>query len=52
MTSKKNSDKKYGNVLKVWDKVEMKTMKDYHGLNLTCDVLLLADVLKNLKTVV
>ena len=51
MTSKKNSDKEYGNVLKVWDKVEMKTIKDYQGLHLKCDIFLLADALKNLKIV-
>ena len=36
-------------VLKVWNKFEMKAMKDYHGLYLECDVLLLADVFKKLE---
>ena len=40
-------DKKYDNVLKVWNKFGIKTMKDYHDLYLKCDVLLLADVRNN-----
>ena len=43
LTGKKTSDKEYNHVLKVWNKFEMKTMKDYHDLCLECDVLL-ADV--------
>ena len=43
VTGKKICDKEYHHVLKVWNKFEMKTMKDYHDLNLKCDVLLLAD---------
>ena len=39
-------DKDYEQILKVWNKFEMKTMKDYHELCLKCDVLLLADVFK------
>ena len=34
-TCKKTSDKEYD---KVWNKFEMKTMKDYHDLYLKCDV--------------
>ena len=34
----------YEHVLKVWNKFEMKTMKDYNNSYLKCDVLLLADV--------
>ena len=34
----------YEHVLKVWNKLEMKTMKDYNNSYLKCDVLLLADV--------
>ena len=30
LTDKKNSDKEYEHVLQVWDRFEMKTMKDYH----------------------
>ena len=41
---KKNNDKEYEHVFKVWNKFEMKTMKNYHNLYLKCDVLLLADL--------
>ena len=40
----KNSDKGYDNVLNIWNKFEMKTILDYHGLYLKGEVLLLADV--------
>ena len=33
---KKISDKECKHVLKVWNKSEMKTMKDYHDLVLKC----------------
>ena len=64
MTRKKNSDKEYKRVLKVWNKFEikmmkdypdlyykfeMKEMKDYHELYLKCNVLLLADVLEKFR---
>ena len=49
LTDKKASDKEYEHVLKVWNKSEMKTMKDYHGLYLKCDVLLLADVFEKFR---
>ena len=42
-------NKEYDNVLKVWNKYEMKTMKDYHDLYLKCDVLLLADVFEKFR---
>ena len=51
ITSKKISDKEYEHVFKVWNKSEMKTLKDYHDLYLKFDVLLLADVLKNLEVI-
>ena len=38
------SDKEYNHVLKVWNKFEMKMMKDYPNLYLKCDVLMLADM--------
>ena len=38
------SEKEYEHVLKIWNKSEMKTMKDYHKFYFKCDVLLLADV--------
>ena len=46
LTGKRSSDKEYVHVLKVWDKFEIKEMKDYHYMHLECDVLLLADVLE------
>ena len=50
LTGKKNnSDKEYEHVLKVWNKFEMKTMKDYHDLYLKCDLLLLADVFEKCR---
>ena len=45
------SDKKYDHVLNVWNKFEMKTMKNYHQLYLKCDVLFLVDVLKDLEII-
>ena len=44
LTSKKINDKEYDHVLKVQNKFEMKTIKDYHDFYLRCDVLLPADV--------
>ena len=49
LTGKKIGGKEYDNVLKVWNKSEMKTMKGYHDLYLECDVLLLADVFQKFK---
>ena len=46
LTVKKISDRESEHVVKVSDKSEMKTMKDYHNLYLKCDVLLLANVQK------
>ena len=37
LTGKNISKKENDRVLKVWDKFEMKTMKDYHDLYLKCD---------------
>ena len=48
LTHRKVSDKEYENVLNVWKKIEMKTMKDYHNLYLKCDVLLLDDVFEKI----
>ena len=45
----KISDKEYGHVLKVWNKFEMETRKDYHDFFLKCGVLLLADVFKKFR---
>ena len=41
------TDKKYYHVFHVWNKFEMKTMKNYPQLYLKFDVLFLADVLKD-----
>ena len=38
LTNKTISDKEYEHALEVWDKFEMKTMKDHYGLYLECDV--------------
>ena len=35
--------------LKVWNKFEMKTMKDYHDFYLKYDVLVLADVFEKFR---
>ena len=42
LTGKNISDKEGQNVLKVWNKFEVKMMKDYHDLYLKCDILILA----------
>ena len=42
----KESDKEYEHGLKVWNKFEIKTMKDYHDLYLKCDV---SDVFKKFR---
>ena len=44
-------NKEYKYILKVWNKFEMKAMKDYYDLYLKCHVSLLK-FLKNVKTVV
>ena len=44
LTNKKNIEKEYEHVLKVWNTFEIKTMKDYHDLYLKCYVLLLVVV--------
>ena len=49
LTGTKMSDKEYDHVLNVWNKIEMKTMKDYYDLYLKCDVTLLADVFEKFR---
>ena len=49
LTGKKISSKEYEHILNVWNKFEMKTMKDFHDLYLKCDVLLLADVFEKFR---
>ena len=43
LTRKRISDKECEHIIKVWNKFEMKTIKDYQDLHLKCDVLLLTD---------
>ena len=49
LTVKKINDKEYYHVLNVWNKFEMKIMKDFHDLYLKCDVLILADVFEKFR---
>ena len=49
LTGKKIRDKEYQHVLKVWNKSEMKIMKDFYDLYLKCEVLLLADVFEKFR---
>ena len=44
LTSINISDEEYEHAINVWNKFDMKTMKDYHELHLKYDVLFLADV--------
>ena len=49
LTGRKIGDKEYKHVPKIWNKFEMKTMKDYNDFYLKCDVLLLADVFEKFR---
>ena len=49
LTGKKVSGKEYEQVLKVWNKFEMKTTKDHADLYSKFDVLLLADVFEKFR---
>ena len=42
-------EEQYDRALEMWRRYECKTLKDYHGLYLTVDVTLLADVFENLR---
>ena len=44
LTGRNIGDKKCKHVFKIWNKFDMKTMKDYNDFFLKSDVLLLADV--------
>ena len=44
LRGKRISDKEYERTVKVQDRFEKETMKNYHDLALKCDVLFLADV--------
>ena len=49
LSGKGISDKEYQHVNKVWNKFQIKGMKDFYHLHLKCDVLLLADVFENFR---
>ena len=49
LTVRKITEKEYEHVFNVWNKFEMKTMKDYHDLYLNCDVFFLADVFEKFR---
>ena len=49
LTNRKITDKTYEHVLNVWNKFEIKTMKDYHDLYLRCNALVLPMCLKRLN---
>ena len=49
LTGKKITDKEYELVLEVCDKFEIKTMKVYHDLYITWDVLLLSNVFEKFR---
>ena len=48
-TNRDISDKEYKHVLNVWEKIEMKTMKDYHDLHLKGEVFLLTYVFEKFR---
>ncbi len=41
------SDEYYQHAHNVWEKFDMKTMREYHDLYLKSDIILLADVFEN-----
>ena len=49
LTGKKVNNEEYKDVLSVWNKFKMEAIKDYRGLYLKCDVLLLADVFEKYR---
>ena len=49
LAGRKFTDKEYESILNVWNKLEMKTMKNYHNLYLNCDILSLADVFEKFR---
>ena len=51
LSGKKISDKDYEYVLKVWNKLKMKTIQYYYDLYLKCDVLFLVMFMKNLEII-
>ena len=49
LTDRKISGKEYEHVPNVWEKIEMKTMKDCYDLYLKCNFLLLVNVFKKIR---
>ena len=49
LSGKGISDKEYQHVLKFWNNIETKTIKDYHDLYLKCNVSMLADVFEKVR---
>ena len=49
LTGKTISDKEYDHVLDVWNKFEMKTMKDSHDFYLKCDIVMLGHLFEKFK---
>ena len=50
LTGKKINDKEYEHVITVWNRFEMKMMKDCHDLFLKFDVLLLPDLFEKIRS--
>ena len=51
LTDESITDDEYQRAQNVWEKFQMKTLWHYHTLYLICDVLLLADVVRNFQKV-
>ena len=49
LTGKTVSCHEDDHIIKIWNKFEMKTIKDYHDLYLICDVLVLADIFEKFR---
>ena len=49
LTDRKISDKEYKHALNIWNKFELKAIKDFHDLYLKCDVLLLSEVFEKFR---
>ena len=49
LASKTISDKEYEHVLKIWNRSEMKTIRDYDDLYLKWDILLINNVFEKLR---